>query len=206
MDASIVGRAQEAGKIAVRYYNPRDFTIDKHRITDLKPYGGGPGMVMKAEPIVKAVDKARGKKKKVKVIIFSPSGRQFDNAYARKLARSYTDIIMIAGRYEGVDERVATITKAEKISVGPYVLTGGELPAMIVADAVSRQVPNVLGRAESLEEDRVASPEVYTRPPEFTYKKKKYKVPPVLLAGDHKKIEAWRKGKLVTGDESPDSV
>jgi len=189
---SILARAQKKKRVTIKFYNPRDFTTDKHRITDDKPYGGGPGMVMKAEPILKAVKRARGRKKLFKTIVFSPHGKQFDNRYAKKLATNYKDLILIAGRYEGVDERVVKILKAEKISIGPYVLTGGELPAMVVIDAITRQISGVLGKALSLEEERVASKEVYTRPEVINYKGKKYRVPKVLLSGDHKRIAAWR--------------
>lgn len=195
LDSSMMKRAQGAGKISITLYNPRDFTTDKHRITDDKPYGGGPGMVMKAEPILKAWAKAKGRKRKVATLIFTPSGRLFDSGYTCELARDYKDIILICGHYEGVDERVVEITGAQKVSIGPYVLSGGELPAMVVVDAVARQMKGVLGSSESLEENRVASPEVYTRPEVFKYKGKNYTVPDVLLSGDHKKIEEWRQSR-----------
>lgn len=206
-DDAMLGRAQKKGLIKVACYNPRDFTAGKrkaassewsYRRTDHKPYGGGPGMVMMAEPILRAAEKARGKKKNVKVILFSPSGKQFTNAYARTLSKKYDDIILIAGRYEGIDARVKKALRAEEVSIGPYVLTGGEVPAMAVVDAVARQIPGVLGSAQSLEEARVASPETYTRPEVIVHKGKKYKVPKVLLTGDHKKIEAWRSARRST--------
>ncbi len=204
-DASVLGRAQktEKGKgakvrgkkIAVSYYNPRDFTNDKHNKVDDRPYGGGPGMVMYAEPIIRAVEKAVGRKKgKKKVLIMSPRGKVFDQAYAQKLA-SYDDVVLVAGRYEGIDARVKKILKAEEVSVGDYVLTGGELPALTILDAVARNVPGVLGSGESLEDTRAASSELYTRPEELTYKGKTYRVPKVLIGGNHKDIEAWRKAK-----------
>lgn len=193
--ASIIARAVKAGKIAVKFYNPRDFTSDKHRVVDDKSYGGGPGMVMKAEPVLKAVAKARGRKKKVKVAIFVPSAKQFTNLQAKSWADKHEHIILICGRYEGIDARVKKILRAEEVSIGPYVLTGGELPAMVVMDAVSRQVPGVLGKTESLEESRTASPEVYTRPEVLEYQKKKYRVPKVLLSGDHHQIDQWRFGR-----------
>lgn len=191
INESILKRAQENKKIKINFYNPRDYTKDKHNKVDDRPYGGGPGMVMQVEPIVLAVEKIKASKKKV--ILFSADGKQFSNDMAIKWAKNYKDIVFICGRYEGVDARVKKILKAEEISVGPYVLTGGELPAMICMDAVARQIKGVLGREESLEEKRVSSSETYTRPPVFEYKKKKYKVPDVLLTGDHKKIEEWRK-------------
>ncbi len=194
-DESILLRAQKKKLINIKFYNPRDFTKDKHKKVDDSPYGGGPGMVMQADPILRAVAKARGRKKNVKIIMFSPSCKQFTNIYAETLSKKYKDIILIAGRYEGVDARVKKVLKAEELSIGPYVLTGGEVPAMVVVDAISRQIPGVLGHSESLEEKRISSSEMYTRPEVVKYKNKNYKVPKVLLSGDHKKIEEWRKGR-----------
>lgn len=200
LNDSILGRAQEKKLISVKYYNPRDFTKDKWARVDKRPYGGGPGMVLEPEPFLKAVEKARGRteaqreerKKRTKIFFLAPEGKQFTNAYARTLAKKYDDIIFLSGRYEGIDARVPKILKAEALTVGPYVLTGGELPAMIVIDAVSRQIEGVLGKFESVEEERVASPDVYTRPEILEWKKKKHRVPKVLLGGDHKKIEEWK--------------
>ena len=152
-------------------------------------------MVIKAEPVIKAIQKAKGVKKKVKIIFLSPSGKQFDNGYAKKLVKNYKDIIIIAGRYEGIDARVKKVFKTDDITIGPYILTGGELPAMLMVDVISRQIEGVLGDKDSLEEKRNASPEVYTRPESFKYKNKNYKVPKVLLSGHHKEIEKWRKSK-----------
>ncbi len=195
--SSILGRAVEDKKMSVKYYNPREFTKDKHRRIDRRPYAGGPGMVIEAEPYLKAVVKAKGKKtKRVKIVFFATDGKQFTNAMARKWANEYDDIIFLCGRYEGIDARVQKITKAEKISVGPFVLTGGEVPAMIVIDAVARQIPGILGSFESVEEQRTASPDVYTRPEVLLWKKKKYRVPKVLLSGDHKQIEVWKTKQL----------
>ncbi len=194
-DESMLSRAQKKKLINIKFYNPRDFTKDKHKKVDDKPYGGGPGMVMQAEPILRAVAKARGRKKNVKIIMFSPSGKQFTNTYAKTLSKKYKDIILIAGRYEGIDTRVKKILRAEELSIGPYVLTGGEVPAMVVVDVISRQVSGVLGHTQSLEENRVSSSEMYTRPDVVRYKNKNYKVPKILLSGDHKKIEQWREGK-----------
>lgn len=163
------------------------------RIDD-KPYAGGPGMVMQALPIIKAVEKAiKSSKKKPKIILLSPAGKVFDNEYAEKVSKKYSDIIIICGRYEGIDARVKKIFKAEEISIGPYVLTGGELPAMVILDTVARRIPGVLGKIESVEENRISSSEVYTRPEVLVYKNKKYSVPKVLLSGNHKKIEEWKK-------------
>lgn len=204
-DASVLGRAQktEKGKGAkvrgkkmeVKYYNPRDFTKNKHNKVDDRPYGGGPGMVMYAEPILLAWAKAVGRKKepkKIKTLIMSPRGTVFTTALAKKWASQYDHIVLISGRYEGIDSRVKKILKAEEVSVGDYVLTGGELPALSIIDSVSRQIPGVLGTFESLEEERVSSGEMYTRPDVLIYKGEKHTVPKVLLGGHHKEIEAWR--------------
>jgi tRNA (guanine37-N1)-methyltransferase len=195
---SIIGRAIKNKKINIKFYNPRDFvkTGDWYKQVDDRPYGGGPGMVMQAEPILKAVSKIK-KNKKTKIIIFSPSGKKFTNEYAKNLARKYTDVVMISGRYEGIDARVKKILKAEDISIGDYVLTGGELPAMVLIDSTARQIPGVLHKSESLEESRISSSEVYTRPETLKYKGKSYKVPKVLTGGNHAEIEAWKKNRAV---------
>ncbi|MBC8465218.1 MAG: tRNA (guanosine(37)-N1)-methyltransferase TrmD [Parcubacteria group bacterium] len=192
-DAALLGRAQKEKKISVSCYDPRDFTKDKWRKIDDRPYGGGPGMVMEAEPIMSAVKKARGKKQKVKTVIVSPRGAQFSNEMAEKWAKKYDHVVIISGRYEGIDARVKKALRAEEISMGPYVLTGGEVPAMALIDATARRIPGVLGNEESPEEYRVASGETYTRPEAFTYEGKTYRVPKVLLSGDHKAIEEWRR-------------
>ena len=204
LNESILKRAQKNKLIQIKIHNLRDFTKDKHRKVDDRPYGGGPGMVFKIEPLIKAISsilriqnlKLRIKKK-IKVILFSPSGKQFDNKMAANLSKNYNQLILISGRYEGIDARIKKVLydsgfKIQEISIGPYVLTGGELPAMVLIDAISRQIPGVLGKKESLEEKGhgIGVP-VYTRPEEFIYKGKKYKVPKVLLSGDHKKIEKW---------------
>ncbi len=192
---SIIGRAIKDKKIKVSFYNPRDFTKDKHKRVDQKPYGGGPGMVMEPVSVVKAIRKAVGRKKDVKIIFFAADGKQFDNKKAKTYAKKHKHIVLICGRYEGVDVRVRKIFKADPISIGPFILTGGELPAMVVLDAVSRQIEGVLGNFGSVEEGRTASSEVYTRPEAFSFKGKTYKVPKVLVSGHHKKIEEWRANK-----------
>jgi tRNA (guanine37-N1)-methyltransferase len=203
INESILARAQKEGKIKFNFYNPRDFVKptkvqkknDKPYLrVDDKPYGGGPGMIIQAEPVIKAIEVAVKKIKsgKNKIIFLSPAGKQFDTTYAKNTVKKYTDIIIICGRYEGIDSRVKKIFKAEDISVGPFVLTGGELPAMIMVDCMSRQIEGVLGNFDSREEERISSSEMYTRPEILTYKGKKYKVPPVLLSGDHAKIDEWR--------------
>lgn len=192
---SIIGRAIQEGNIGVSFYNPRDFVKDKHRRIDGRPYGGGPGMVIEVLPVVKAVEKAVGRKKNVKIIFFSVAGKQFSATYAKNFSKKYQHIVLIAGHYEGIDMRVKKILKAEEISIGSYILTGGELPAMVVVDAVSRHIPGVLGNESSIEESRVSSSDVYTRPEVIEHKKKKYRVPKVLLSGHHKKIEEWKHKK-----------
>ena len=199
---SIIKRAQKRGLIKINIHNLRDYTSDKHKTVDDKPYGGGPGMVMMVEPIFKAVSvlkRSKVKNQKLKVILFSPKGKKFDQKMAKRFSK-LDRLIMICGRYEGVDERVAKHIADEEISVGDYILTGGELPAMIVVDAVTRLIPGVLGKYESLEEIKGSYP-AYTRPEKFypdpKNKRKAWRVPKVLLSGNHKKIEEWRKSKNI---------
>ena len=191
---SILSRAAGRKLLRIAGHDLRRWATDKHRTTDDTPYGGGPGMVMKAEPFAKAVAALR-KGKKPRVILLSAQGRQFTQADARRLAK-YDQLILLCGRYEGVDQRVADVLADEELSVGPYVLTGGELPALAIVDAVSRHVPGVLGRGESLEEVHGSFPQ-YTKPREVKIKRGKRtitaSVPDVLLSGDHKKIGEWRK-------------
>ncbi len=193
---AMLKRAKDKKLANFAVLNIRDYSKDRHSKTDLRPYGGGPGMVMTAEPILRAYGKLKMKKAgKTKVIMLSPSGKMFTNVIAKKMAKTYSDVVFICGRYEGVDDRVRKILKADEYSIGDYVLTGGELPALVMTDAIVRQIPGVLGDQESLEEARTASPRVYTRPEILIYKGKKHKVPEVLTTGDHKKIEAWRAGQ-----------
>ena len=196
LNESIIARAIKNKLINVKFYNPCDFvkTKKKYKQVDDKPYGGGPGMVIQAMPVAKAIERAiKNSKSKPKIIFLSPGGAQFTNEVGKKWMKSFNDIIIICGRYEGIDARVKKIFKAEEISIGPFVLTGGELPAMIMIDSASRQIAGVLGKIESIEENRIASSDVYTRPEIFEYNKKKYKVPKILLSGHHKKIEEWKK-------------
>jgi tRNA (guanine37-N1)-methyltransferase len=201
LHASILKRAQEKKLVHISLSSPRSVAAGKHKKTDDRPYGGGPGMVMYAQPILRAVEKTLGKnraraatqKQKTKIILFSPNGKQFTNAYAQTLSQKYTDIVLIAGRYEGVDARVKKILRAEELSVGPYVLTGGEIPALIVVDAVTRRIKGVLGKETSIEENRTASHEMYTRPEVLVWKGKSYRVPAVLRSGHHTNIDKWRK-------------
>lgn len=200
MRASIIGRAQEKKKIKVTFYNPKDFAGTtasglRDRI-DRRPYGGGPGMVLEPEVMLRAVAKAVGKKKDVCIIFFVTSGEQFAEAMAQSLSRK-KHIVLICGHYEGVDTRVAEILNAHRVSMGTYVLTGGELPAAVVVDTVSRFVPGVLGKKESLEASRVSSPDVYTRPEVLKWKGKEYRIPEVLKSGNHAKIDAWKRDRRV---------
>lgn len=194
LNESILGRAQKTKAIVISYYNPRDFTKDKWRRVDQRPYGGGPGMVLEAESLLKAAYRAT-KGKKTEVLFLSPAGKQFDTTLAKKLANTKRDIVIIAGHYEGVDARVKKILNAKEVSTGPYILTGGEVPAMAIVDAVARYIPGVLGKYESLEDERISSSEVYTRPEVLTWKGKRHRVPKVLLSGHHAKIEAWKKSR-----------
>jgi tRNA (guanine37-N1)-methyltransferase len=194
LKSSIIGRAQEAKKIKISYYDPKQFTRDKYGRVDRRPYGGGPGMILEPDAILRAADKAIGKKGGAEKVFFATDGEVFSEQMAKRLAKK-KDILFVCGRYEGVDARVQKILKAKKVSVGPYVLTGGELPAATLIDAIARHVPGVLGKAESLEASRVSSPEVYTRPEMLQWKGKKYRVPKVLLTGNHAKIDEWKKGK-----------
>tara|TARA_B100001123_G_C14965781_1_gene889581 strand:- start:66 stop:758 length:693 start_codon:yes stop_codon:yes gene_type:complete len=205
-NASIIKRAREDGLVAINYYNPRDYTDNKHHRVDQKPYGGGPGMVLEAVPFLRAWQAAanpdKGIKKLVKLvagknpvyktIFFSPSGKQFEQADAIRMANSNHNYIFICGRYEGIDQRVVEATNAEVYSVGPYILTGGELPALTMIDAITRQIPGVLGDGESLEESRIASSAVYTKPRSFKWGGKVYSVPEVLFSGNHAEIKKWR--------------
>ena len=192
---SILKRAIEDKKVKVSFYNPRDFVQNKWKRVARPPYGGGPGLVIEALPVVCAIESALKKaKNKAKIIFLSPRGKQFSNQLARTvLAKKFKHIIIVCGRYEGIDARVKKIFKMDEISAGPFVFTGGELPAMVIMDVMSRQISGVLGNIESLEERRVSTSEVYTRPEIFKYKGKEYKVPKILLSGNHAKIEKWKK-------------
>lgn len=197
---SILARAQASKKIQMHLYDLRTFSKDKHKKVDDKPYGGGPGMVMTVDPIVRAVESvqkkiARRKNISVQVILFTPEQTPFTTALAKSYATHLTDIIMVCGRYEGIDARVKDILGATELSIGDYVLTGGEIPAMVLVDCVSRQIEGVLGDFESLEESRASSHLVYTRPAEYEYKGKTYTVPEVLQNGNHKEIDVWRMNK-----------
>lgn len=192
----VTGRAVSSGLVSLEAVNPRDFTYDRHRTVDDRPYGGGPGMLMKIAPLQQAIDKARQQVdsaggKPAKVIYMSPQGARLNQAKTLSLAQEDA-LVLVAGRYEGVDERLIQTAVDEELSIGDYVLSGGELAAMVVADAVVRQLPGVLGHAQSAQEDSYADGLLdcphYTRPEVY----EGMAVPEVLLSGDHEKIRRWR--------------
>lgn len=216
---SIIKRAQESKKVKINIHNIRDYAQGRHKVVDDRPYGGGPGMVLKIEPVFEALKKAVGKKKlfsrfsrgeknaknDTRILLTDPDGKIFDENMAKRLS-SYKNVVIICGHYEGVDARVEKLID-EKVSIGNYVITGGELAAMTVVDAVARLVPGVLGNPQSLADLKHYHYEAgskthfdyphYTRPEVFSPDGKlKWKVPEVLLSGDHKKIEEWR-GKYI---------
>jgi tRNA (guanine37-N1)-methyltransferase len=196
LNESILKRAQEKKKVAIHVHDLRDYTADKkHRKVDDRPFGGGPGMVMMAQPLFDAVKTIKAKRKAT-VIYTSPAGKPFTQFYAKRLTK-VKNLIIICGHYEGVDERVREHLVDEEISIGDYVLTGGEIPAMVLIDAVTRLIPGVLGKEESLlhesfEGNLLEGPQ-YTRPADF----RGIKVPDVLLSGNHKTIEMWRDSKAL---------
>jgi len=203
LESSILQRARQRGLIDVRVHNIRDYTHDKHHTTDDTPYGGGGGMVMKPEPVFEAVesvlrlDSSHAQPPAIPVILLDPQGRVFSQRVAEELAR-HERIALLCGRYEGVDERIRTHLVTDEISIGDYVLTGGELPALILIDAVSRLIPGVLGDPTGAEDDSHSMGLLeyphYTKPSEY----RGWKVPDVLLSGDHAKIEKWRREQALT--------
>lgn len=215
---SIIKRALKKGLIKVGVHNLRKYTKDKHKTVDDRPFGGGLGMVFKIEPIYKAVQSLKSKNKKTKIILFSPRGKKFNQKMAHQFSKT-DQLIMICGRYEGVDERVAKHIADEVVSIGDYVLMGGELPAMVVVETVSRLIPGVIGKEQLLKEripvqrgrggrgfieyPQYTRPEVFAVPAEARKAKagsiKKWKTPKVLLSGNHKKIVQWRQkhGKTI---------
>jgi len=189
---SLLKKALDKGILQVRIRNLRDFTEDKHRMTDDYPYGGGAGMVMKPEPIIRAVEEIKAQHSEARSVLLTPQGNLFHQEMAREMS-AHPHWILICGRYEGLDERVRLAAVDREISIGDYVLTGGEIPAMVLIDAISRYIPGVLGCAASVEEDSFARglleyPQ-YTRPPVF----REMAVPEVLLSGNHAQIERWRR-------------
>jgi tRNA (guanine37-N1)-methyltransferase len=198
----ILHKGCEKGLLEVNVHDLRDWTTDKHRTVDDACFGEGTGMVMKVGPMYRAVNDIKLKDKKSLVVLFTPRGKKFNQRKASELV-DYDQVIMICGRYEGVDERVAKYIADEKISIGNFVLMGGEIPAMAVVETVARLVPGVIGKESFLKERKkeeafVEYPQ-YTRPDVFTAGEKKWKVPSVLLSGNHKEVEKWKnkKGKLI---------
>jgi len=203
LDESIIKRARESGRLEFKLHNLRDWTHDRHKTVDDRPFGGGPGMLLKPEPLFAAVESLR--REATRVILLSPGGRKFDQAIARELAQE-TDLLLVTGHYEGFDERVRAELADDELSIGDYVLTNGALPAMIVIDAVTRLLPGVLGdddsaRDESFSAGLLEYPQ-YTRPAEF----RGMAVPEVLLSGNHAEIAKWRheQAKLRTAAKRPD--
>ena len=194
LNESIIKRAQEKKTVEIAVHNLRDYTLDKHRKVDDRPFGGGPGMVMNPEPVFRAVEaiKLQVKSPKSKVILLCPQGKKLDQRIAGRLVKE-KHLILICGRYEGIDERVREYIVDEEISIGDYVLTGGELPAMVLVDSVVRLIPGVLGDKNSLNFESFAGnlleyPQ-YTRPASF----RGLRVPAILLSGNHTKIQSWKK-------------
>lgn len=204
-EASILGRAQAKKLVKIEAHNLREYTVDKHRKVDDTPYGGGAGMVMTVQPFdaaVKALKKKAGKKK-TRVVLTAASGKRFTQGDAKRLSE-YDEVIFLCGRYEGVDHRVEEVIADESLSIGDYVLTGGELPALVMTDAIVRLIPGVLGNAETLREEshgedgfleypQYTKPEVYAM--RVGRKTVKMAVPDVLLSGDHEKIATWRRAQ-----------
>jgi len=207
-EASVVGKAQQAALLEIQVHNIRDYTHDRHHTTDDVPYGGGGGMVMKPEPIFAAVESVLGDSLGlVPILLLTPQGKRFTHDMAQDLA-GHPRLVLLCGRYEGVDERVRLHLATEEISIGDYVLTGGELPSMVVIDAVARLIPGVLGDVEAAARDSHAGGLLehphFTRPAEF----RGWRVPDVLLSGDHARIAAWRREQSLrrTRDRRPDLI
>ena len=205
LDESIIMRARKAGLLELKIHQLRDWTQDRHKTVDDRPFGGGPGMLMKPEPLFAAVESLQ--REHTKVILLTPSGRKFSQAIARELAAE-PDLLLVTGHYEGFDERVREALADDELSIGDYVLTNGALPAMVVIDAVTRLLPGVLGdddssRDESFSHGLLEYPQ-YTRPAEF----RGMKVPDVLVSGHHAEIEKWRReqAKLRTQEKRPDML
>ncbi len=192
LSTSIIGRGVESGLLGFELYNIRDFALDRHRTVDDAPYGGGAGMVMKVEPLTACLEAATRNAPGARVLLASPRGTPLTQKMAAELATE-REIVVVCGRYEGIDERVRELFSAVEFSIGDYVLTGGELAAMVLVDAVGRLVPGVLGSSESAEDESFSAGLLeyphYTRPPEF----RGLKVPEVLLSGNHKEIARWRR-------------
>ncbi len=209
LNESIIKRAQNKGKVKIYLHDLRDYTADRHRKVDDRPFGGGSGMVMRPEPIFKSVEVLKRNTqysiRNTKIILLCPQGKRLNQKIAKRLAK-YKHLILICGHYEGIDERVRQYLVDEEISIGDYVLTGGELPAMVLVDALVRLIPGVLGDRNSLHfesfEDNLLEYPQYTRPAKF----RNVCVPQILLSGDHQKIENWRKKQALkrTKQKRPD--
>ena len=205
LDESILKRAQAKGLLNVRIINIRDFTFDKHRTADDYPYGGGAGMVLKAEPVLKAVDFIREEEEDLRVLLMSPQGKRYNQGMASELSREERRIVFICGHYEGIDERVKTYLLPEEISIGDYVMTGGELAALVIIDSVVRLIPGVLGDSTSVEYEsfnQLLDYPHYTRPARL----RGMDVPLVLVSGNHEVIRQWKRWQAVnnTFDKRPD--
>jgi tRNA (guanine37-N1)-methyltransferase len=207
LQESILGRAQEAGLVEIHLHQLRDYALDKHRTVDEKPYGGGPGMLLKCEPVFRAVEAVQAMAPAGRVILFSPGGKPFTQEKAREYA-GRERLILLCGSYEGMDERVREHLVDEEISIGDYVLTNGAVAALVVIDAVTRLLPGAVGNEQSTEEESFSTgllegPQ-YTRPEEF----RGWRVPEILLSGNHEKIKEWRRQKSREKTESvrPDLV
>jgi tRNA (guanine37-N1)-methyltransferase len=210
LGSSILKRAQEKGLLDVQLHNLRDYTLDKHKVADDVPYGGGAGMVMKAEPILRAVEQIKAgyeqAGEQIRLLLPSPHGRPFTQAYAQHLVTESRRLVILCGHYEGIDERVRVALQPEEVSVGDYVLTGGELPALILIDAAARLIPGVLGDPESIVEesftDSLLEYPHYTRPADV----RGMTVPEVLLSGHHEAIRLWRRKEALraTYEKRPD--
>lgn len=191
VEYGVTGRARERGLFELGAWSPRDYTQDRHRTVDDRPYGGGPGMLMMIEPLRQAIQAARRANPQGRVVYMSPQGRRFDQALAREFVQC-PGLILVAGRYEGIDERLIGLEIDEELSVGDYVLSGGEMAAMVVVDAVTRLLPGALGHQDSAEQDSFSNGLLdcphYTRPEVYEGSR----VPPVLLSGDHEAIRLWR--------------
>ena len=207
LESSIMQRARERGLIDVHVHNIRDYTHDKHHTTDDTPYGGGGGMVMKPEPVFEAVESVLGPETDCPIIMLTPQGRVFNQSIAQELVQ-HPRLALLCGRYEGIDERIRTNLITDEISIGDYVLTGGELPALILVDALARLIPDVLGDPDGASDDSHATGLLeyphYTRPPEF----RGLTAPDILLSGDHGKIAKWRREQalLRTYNKRPDML
>jgi len=204
LDHSIIHRAIEAGKVAINAVNPRDFTEDRHRTVDDHPFGGGPGMLMKVEPIARAIE-SLGPDSEAAVVFTDPTGERFSQSLARTFAAK-NRLVLVCGHYEGIDDRARQLFATHTLSLGDFVLTGGELPAMVIADAVTRLIPGVLGDAASLyadsHHDGLLTAPQFTRPEDF----KGQRVPEELLTGNHAAIAAWKRriSLQITRDRRPD--